>query len=455
MRIITPESVGAASRCLHAWYLECHGDPSRKHETVSESASEEFRARAVRWIPDLAEPAWDGRDWEAGFRETHRLMREGRAWIGGGVLIGKGLRGQADLLRRVAGRSRLGIHSYVPVKLKEWPVRVEKRDVYELRTLGSLLQPVLGRPPRRGWIGLGPGRLVEIDLSSAGRGFELLLSDMRRIRNGEIATEGRRHAECARCPWSGHCGAVWRASRDVCLLPGVRPDVAHALREAGLPTWTAVAGSNPARVAATTGLAPAESVDLWLHGRARLRGKPILRRRIPEVGRRPIHFLAGEFRQGRCTLLGTLRLFEGRTQERLFVAGDSTPAAERAIWQALLDRLARDEHPVVFTWSDSEGDRLEALGERHRGDLSGWRRLTRGRMSLGRFVRSHVALPVSTYRLSEVAACFDHAWTAEARPGAWPSGDAEALRRIAASHGRRLEAMRKVYAGLQLLLHSA
>jgi len=29
---ISPTAIARASRCLHAWYLQCHGDPLEKHE---------------------------------------------------------------------------------------------------------------------------------------------------------------------------------------------------------------------------------------------------------------------------------------------------------------------------------------------------------------------------------------------------------------------------------------
>ena len=45
------------------------------------SPDEAQRRRIVEWLPDLAEPAWDGLHPKDAFDKTYRLMKQGRAWI--------------------------------------------------------------------------------------------------------------------------------------------------------------------------------------------------------------------------------------------------------------------------------------------------------------------------------------------------------------------------------------
>src|ERR1041384_2325565 len=372
MKEITPRMVASASRCLHLWYLECHGNPNRRTAAAprmsgSENSEEVRRRRIVEWLPDLAEPVWDGLDPRTAFTHTLDLMKRGRAWIFKGVLAREGMWGQPDLLRKVEGRSTLGNFSYAPLLVRPRPETLTKRELLELRTHALLLGTIQGRRPDRAWAYLGPGEMVEVDLRAPAPEFDMLLSDMERIRRGEFSTEGARIADCDSCAWRDHCQGLWSDAGHVCLLPGVTPELVAPLRDAGFSTWTRIADAAPGDLVSKAGIPASQALDIWLHARARRRRAPVLRRRPKFIDDRPIHFVDANFIGERCFALGTVRFFQGQSRSRQFLARSTTEGNEADIWRALLEHQARDRESLLLPWSDADGRRLRLLWDRHGG----------------------------------------------------------------------------------------
>ena len=459
MKEITPRMVASASRCLHFWYLECHGNPERRRPEEprlggTEGPEDSRRRRIVEWLPDLAELVWEGLDPQAAFGKTLDLMKRGCPWIYKGVLLRKGMWGQPDLLRKVEGCSALGNHSYAPLIVKPDRGPMTKRDLFELRTHALLLEAVLGRKPRRGWAYLGPGEMVEIDLRTPLPEFELLLSDMERVRKGELVTGGCRLSDCDTCAWRAHCADLWEDSGHVCVLPGATPEVVAPLRDAGFPTWRRIAEVNPSRLVADAGIAPAQAMDLWLHARARRDGAPVARRRARFVEDRPVHFVGVEFSGEDCFLLGSLRFFQGQGRPKQFLVESATRRNEGLIWRAFLDYLARDQNAVIFPWAGSEARQLQLLWDRHGGCPALRKSLRTRAATLQRFVRAHFALPVNAYGLAEASALFRRRRlsTGSLREAfaTWEeTRDRDALKQVLDGHLEKLKAMRAVYFGLK------
>jgi predicted RecB family nuclease len=171
----------------------------------------------------------------------------------------------------------------------------------------------------------------------------------------------------------------------------------------------------------------------------------------------PVHFYMPEFRNGRGVVHGTLRAFGGEVRVRQFLA--SSPALEGAAWHALLDDLARDPRALVFSWSNRVAPLLETLWNRHGGNPDGWRRLTRDRRSLHRFLREQVILPLSDYTLRDVASFFSFKWShaiderRAAFPLPWEHDESvpqlDASRAMLDLNRERIAAMKSVYFGLQ------
>lgn len=458
MKSITTGEVTAAAGCLHRWYLECHGNASVRREDRVSRSEDAYKRQCVAWLPDVREPAWNGRDVLQGHRETVRLLEQGPAWIFGGVLAADGLEGRPDLLKRVAGRSRLGPFTYVPARIAPSARRAGSGDLHELQLHALLLEPLLGVLPASGWIYRPDGLSMEVDLRSSWPSFATLLEDLRRIARGDLLTEGYRCSGCRRCPWIDHCRKVWTQLSHVCLLPGMDRARVGAFREGGYASWSSVASATPERIAHDVGLPLGRARLLWLHAKAFQGGRALLLQPAPFPPDIPIHFYSAEFRGGRCALHGDLRLLRGEIRTRQFLAGSH--AREGAAWHAFLDHLARDERAIVFTWSDRAARPLESMWKRHRGNAKGWRLLNRGRRSLHRFLREQAILPLSDYDLRAVASFFSFKWPSRTEPGSpfplpWERDlvepEAAATRAFLNANRDRLEAMKSVYVALQSL----
>src|SRR6516225_4058727 len=99
-RPIREADVSDAAGCLHRWYLECHGARGKgRPEEAPDPGGDLFKRHCVSWLTDLREPAWDGRNVDAGRRETARLLGQGPEWIFRGVLASEGKLGRPDLLK--------------------------------------------------------------------------------------------------------------------------------------------------------------------------------------------------------------------------------------------------------------------------------------------------------------------------------------------------------------------
>ena len=458
-RLLRAEDVAASAGCLHRWYLECHGNPEeRREDGATVLADEFFKRHCVAWLEDLREPAWDGRDRDAGARETIRLMTEGPAWIFGAPLAAEGTFARPDLLKRIDRASALGPFSYVPAAIKQRASRVEPGDVHELQFHALLLEPILHQVPTSGWIYRPDGSSEEIDLRVRWPRFETLLADLSRIRRGELLTEGYRWSGCRHCPWTAHCTKVWTQLSHVCLLPGMEAADVGAFREGGYASWRAVAASTPERLAVQVGLPLPRARLLWLHAKAFQRRRPLIIQPAPFPRDLPIHFYMPEFRNGRCALHGDVRVEGEGVRIRQFLA--SSPAQEGAAWHAFLDQLAHDPRAMVFSWTDRLEKPLQALWSRHGGNAQGWHHLTHGRRSLHRFLREQVILPLSDYAFRDVASFFSHKWTSPSAPAAgFPSPwerdqtfpDLAATEAALRANRERLLGLKSIYFGLQRL----
>jgi predicted RecB family nuclease len=453
---LTTEDVVAASGCLHRWYLDCHGDRDvRGPDPAPDRTAESFKRHCVTWLADVREPAWDGG--EEGRLDTLRLLAAGPAWIFRGILTRDGMTGRPDLLQRVDGRSTLGPFSYAPAKVKLRSGPPTTSDLHELQFHALLLEPILGQLPKQGWIYGPDGAATEIDLRTGWDSFATLIDDLHRIGRGKLLTEGYRCAGCRRCPWRDACRKVWTQLSHVCLLPGMDQADIAAFRDRGFASWKAIGASSPERLSLRLGLSVDRARVLWLHAKAFERGRPVVVGPAPFPKDVPVHFYMPEFRNGRGVVHGTLRAFGGEVRVRQFLA--SSPALEGAAWHALLDDLARDPRALVFSWSNRVAPLLETLWNRHGGNPDGWRRLTRDRRSLHRFLREQVILPLSDYTLRDVASFFSFKWShaiderRAAFPLPWEHDESvpqlDASRAMLDLNRERIAAMKSVYFGLQ------
>jgi len=416
-RFITATDVRRAASCLHSWTLACHGDPAaRRKPTAGEErlfakGMEEERSR-VASLPELATVEWDGMDWEAGQRATVELMRRGCRWIYQAVLARDDLRGRPDLLQRVEGESGVGSWTYEPADVK-WHREPTKADRYQLAFYALQLEPILGRVPAKLRVWANDGTLHEIAARPSVRAVRALIEKMRAIRDAPPATVGARCGLCRLCLWSDHCKAGWLAAEDVTLLPGVTGQTAERMRAAGFVSWRLVAEDEPRHLAQALDMAVEKAEDLQLLAQAWRDRRPVLRRQ-PErpAPDRGVVFYDVETYGEVVYLHGAIRLCGTEREERQFMA--DRPEDEARVWHEYLEWLAEDASraPLVWQWTKFEEGHATRLWREHGGNAVGWEFLSRGLRDMKEWVKSSLALPVTTYSIKEVAPVFGFRWTA-------------------------------------------
>jgi len=414
-RRLSPTAVAKARRCLHAWFLDCHGDASLK-VPADEGLKKlwerglQFERDVIASIPQAIEPQWDGKDWDAGYQATIELMREGPEWIYQGVLVHERGAGLPDLLQRIDRPSQLGDHSYRPVDVKSHK-RVSIKDRFQLCTYAMFLEPILGYRPEQGAIWLSTWDVADVNLNADRPVFEGLVDRMVSVSSGSLETSGLRCGECSSCPWIAHCTEGWYRNESVCLIAGVTSDTARKLSAAGFPSWRDVAASTPQAIARAGAIKQKAARSHWQGAQAWLADGPVLKAAVSFPADVPIHYYDIETYEGCTYLHGVIRVSGDVREEHQFVA--RSPGQEGEAWHAFLDYLARDERAVVWVWSNYERGFARSLWKTHGGNEAGYRHLRDAMVDQCRFTKQHFALPSSSYSIKKVAPLFGFHWDAE------------------------------------------
>jgi len=418
-KYISPTAIATASKCLHSWYLECFGDLSeiRKPDVGTLLIFQrgiEYEKKCIGSLAEVADPCWDGKDLQAGFQSTVKLMREGRPWISGAILLNGLTLGFPDLLKREAGASSLGKHTYIPIEVKQHKAVTDK-DRYQLLGYANLLESVLGIRPDWGGVWLNTGEVEEVRLSHLFDKFEELLQDMNLVWRGGLVTEGLRCGECATCDWIDFCFDTWKEEESICLLYGVSGQTARKLTKSGFHSWRDVANSTPPDLASGLNTSVERARVLWLHARAYAKGKPKIITLPDFPGGVPIYFYDVETYGDTVYLHGTIRIFGKEREEKQFLAKD--PSQEKKAWHQFLNFLARDEKAIIYCWADYEKGLVNSLWKKYSGKREGWKHLEKNLFDQCKFVRDHFALPVHSYGIKTVAPLFGFSWAAEDASG--------------------------------------
>ncbi len=412
-KYISPTAIARASRCLHSWFLDCYGDPSKKTEPDAGALlmfqrGKENEEKCIASLTEVASPSWDGKDYQAGLQATLKLMKEGHPWISGAVLLTDTGLGFPDLLERQEGNSRLGNHTYIPIEIKGHK-NVLPKDRFQLLGYAYLLEPFLGKRPTEGGVWLNTGEIEKVNLIELKADFEDLLETMKLIKSGERITEGVRSGECATCDWSDYCFSVWKEDESVCLLYGITSTTAERFQEAGFSSWRQVAESTPAELVNTLKTKQERARFIWLNACAYAKGAPEIIKTPEFPSNIPIHFYDIETYGDVVYLHGDVRIAGSDREVKQFLAKDSLE--EMDAWHHFLDYLSQDEEAVVYCWADYERGFADSLWEKYGGNKKGWRHLENNLVDQCKFVRDHFAFPVHSYGIKSVAPVFGFSWS--------------------------------------------
>lgn len=415
MRPITPTGITKASKCLHAWYLDCHGDPLWKREREAGERLEqqhglEYERKQISQLPSFVEPSWDGKDWQSGYDRTRSLMQEGHPWIYQGVLMSGHFRGKPDLLMKIDGSSKLGPYTYIPIEVKSHK-QINLKDRYQLVSSAMMLEPILDSIPTRGGVWLNTGTITDVELGRDVNAVSAIIEKMEEVAGERLKTEGVRCSECRRCLWASHCENEWNRLEHVCLLYGITGEAARRFTRAGLISWRDVAALTPEEISARTGLKDKAAITALQFAQARQSGSPIIRGDVKFIDDRPVYFYDIETYGDTVYLHGLIRVFGNDREERQFIA--RVPSEEGDVWLQFVDYLARDEQAIVYCWADYERGFINILKEKYGGNPKGLRNLETSLVDQCAWVQEHFALPLTSYSIKSVAPYFGFHWNAE------------------------------------------
>ena len=148
-----------------------------------------------------------------------------------------------------------------------------------------------------------------------------------------------------------------------------------------------------------------------LNARAWEENTPLLRTSPSFPESIPIHFYDVETFGEKCYLHGGIRVFGEERSEYQFLA--RTPDDEGHAWHEFLDFLAGDKNAVIYCWSPYERGVVDRLRSLYGGNDAGWALLDGNLVDQCQFVKSHFALPTTSYSIKKVAPLFGFAWDAD------------------------------------------
>src|SRR5438132_7669200 len=224
----------------------------RKGELHERAYLDRLRAKGRQTVEiTLGEP-WD---FEAAGRQTAEAMRAGAEIISQATFVDGRWRGRSDFLLRVERATRLGAWGYEPLDAKL--ARAEKPTyVLQLCFYSDGVAAIQGSPPEYIHVLLGVGEQRTLRYDDFAAYYRRVRAGFEAVIAAPATTEPYPVEHCALCQFRGVCAARWEAEDHLVQVANMRRDQVARLREAGLPTLTALArsarGTMVARMAGPT-----------------------------------------------------------------------------------------------------------------------------------------------------------------------------------------------------------
>lgn len=267
-----PHSVALSlQKLLDQESLPERAEDDEQAKLVAEAGNQHEAAylERLRRQTQVAEIAADG-PLEERVEATRQAMLAGSPMIYQAAFLGPPWHGFADFLRRVDEPSALNGWSYEPVdtKLARSP---KASHLIQLGLYGELIGQVQGRASTKLHVALGDGT----ERSFPAKDFQHTLQAARSryigfIASGAEGTSPEPCSACKLCGWRDFCAEEWERTDHLSRVAGLSRPQAKKLRDAGIPTLTALAQTRPRtlvpKLAADTFEKLRAQADLQLRG---------------------------------------------------------------------------------------------------------------------------------------------------------------------------------------------
>jgi uncharacterized protein len=194
---------------------------------------------------EVVEIAMDERwDFDVAATRTVDAMRAGADVISQATFVNGPWRGRADFLMRSPGASSLGSWSYEAIDAKL--ARAEKPTyVLQLCFYSDGIASVQGRRPEHMHVLLGIGERRTLRYDDFAAYYRRVRARFEEAVDSPTPTEAYPVEHCGLCSFRAVCRSRWIAQDHLVQVAGVRREQVVRLRDAGLPTMTALARSAP------------------------------------------------------------------------------------------------------------------------------------------------------------------------------------------------------------------
>ena len=180
------------------------------------------------------------RDFGGAAQRTLDAMRAGADVISQATFVSGAWRGRADFLLRTDVETDLGGWGYDALDAKL--ARAEKPTyVLQLCFYSDAIADIQGKRPEHMHVHLGTGAPVRLRYDDFSAYYRRVRQRFEEAIASTAPTEAWPVEHCALCDFVGVCNSRWRADDHLVQVAGIRRDQVVRLREAGLPTLTALA----------------------------------------------------------------------------------------------------------------------------------------------------------------------------------------------------------------------
>jgi predicted RecB family nuclease len=430
--LLSAEALLYFQRCHRRTFLDAYGDLSQKdpisdfHLRLQQDrlAHQQvvLQAQIDRGAIPHQKPVYPPRDWQAGATATQEMMHRGVERIYRGVLTadidfdGKSvtLLSKPDLLVKQPGNSTFGDWIYVPID-----IHLGKRPKLEYQIVAAyhvyLLGFVQGIYSDEAWLILREKGWYGINLErSLPQMQEVLQASLEMLIHQQEPEIFISRQICNLCPWFSSCYQIAKSQEHISLIPGVSPNRYEYLQKLGLNTASAIANTDPDRLALNMGLDVARQL-------VRQAESLTYNRAIPNKSDFPANYwpnspielyfdIEAEPDLNLDYLLGVLvvNLADETQTFRAFLA--ENPAEEGLIWQQFLDLVSAYPNAPIYHFSPYEAETVKRLGKLYQTPKSEIRALLARCIDLHKRSHSNVTLPVESYSLKSIAHWLGFRW---------------------------------------------
>jgi predicted RecB family nuclease len=317
------------------------------------------------------------------------------------------LRARCDFLAKVDVPSRLGRHSYEPVKVIG-TCKASRTDVLGLAYQGLVLGDVQGRPPASGTLIRMGGHPSKVQLTSKYKEVRRIVDALRAWADdpaGDAPPVGL-NKHCPSCPFRDACLQQAEKEDNLSLLDRMTPKLMRKYHDKGIFTIRQLSHIySPRRSRKKAGRPVRHSLELQALA---IRTEKIHVAHLPDLPRGPVELvvdLEGIPDRGAYYLAGLLVCKGGEVEYQPYWADDAV--GEATMWSALVERLEAFPDAPVYHYGTYEKRAFATLAKRH-GRGGG---LANRLVNVASSVYGKVYFPVRSNGLKQLGRFLGAEWT--------------------------------------------